>query len=464
MISRIDLTNFRAIGPGRTVLPLKPLTLLVGENGAGKSSILQAIALTAQSATEQPRLQDIVVQGTKWFGGEPKDVYYRHDPSLMLSVGLTTKVSPEWWSKNGLPDVAPWPGMPAWPPTEFSYNWSRQGDAPTAWSHHYELDGKRIWDWLGRLKREPHGWEAVQEASIATKDGNFLGPLRPLKPFERVLPEYMFMPAGALFHSEFPPQEPDSRRADIVASWNEQIAKIASEASRILAPLSSELRQALERVYLIEPLRGKELVVSEAGEARSTGRHGQDLLRLLSTLQVRRERPYERFRKWAAQFGLHSVESGVQADKLDLSALDLNGVAVRMTEFATGSFQGLLLAAQIILAPSQSVLLIEEPESNMHPAYEKELASLFAEGVQIGQQLVVTTHSEILVAAVASLVRLGTLHPDSVAVIELSRDDKGVSGREIPITTRGLAEWVRSFTKVEAALSREWSNGIPEEG
>ena len=272
------------------------------------------------------------------------------------------------------------------------------------------------------------------------------------------------MPAGALFHSEFPPQEPDSRRADIVASWNEQIAKIASEASRILAPLSSELRQALERVYLIEPLRGKELVVSEAGEARSTGRHGQDLLRLLSTLQVRRERPYERFRKWAAQFGLHSVESGVQADKLDLSALDLNGVAVRMTEFATGSFQGLLLAAQIILAPSQSVLLIEEPESNMHPAYEKELASLFAEGVQIGQQLVVTTHSEILVAAVASLVRLGTLHPDSVAVIELSRDDKGVSGREIPITTRGLAEWVRSFTKVEAALSREWSNGIPEEG
>ena len=50
MFTRIDLTNFRAIGPRPLNLPLRPLTLPVGENGSGKSSVLQAIALTAQSA------------------------------------------------------------------------------------------------------------------------------------------------------------------------------------------------------------------------------------------------------------------------------------------------------------------------------------------------------------------------------------------------------------------------------
>jgi predicted ATPase len=36
MFSRIDLTNFRAIGAERMSVPLKPLTILVGENGSGK--------------------------------------------------------------------------------------------------------------------------------------------------------------------------------------------------------------------------------------------------------------------------------------------------------------------------------------------------------------------------------------------------------------------------------------------
>ena len=136
---------------------------------------------------------------------------------------------------------------------------------------------------------------------------------------------------------------------------------------------------------------------------------------------------------------------------------------MQLSEFATGSFQGLLLAAQVILAQPESVLLLEEPESNMHPAYEKELAGLLADGVQLGHQLIATTHSEILVAAVASLVRRQVLRPEQVAIIELSRGPHGISGRELGITDRGLSEWVKSFSAVEATLSKEWTDGIPEE-
>ena len=463
MFSRIDLTNFRAIGPRPLSLPLRPLTLLVGGNGAGKSSILQSIALTAQSATEQPRLQDMVVTGTKWTGGDAGDVYYRHDASLPLAVGLTSLIDGARWSKSGLAPKAPWSVLGAWPPMEFTYSWTREGAQTTAWSHRYQLDGVSIWDWLGRLKRESHGWEAIQEVSILTESRGLAGPIRPLRSFDRVLPEQMFMAPGQLFNLDLSVPPGSDLGVAMDAAWKAQITKVALEAAGVLAPLAADLRDSLQRVLLIEPLRGQKLVSADAGSAQSTGSHGQDLLRLLSTLEIRSKRPWERFRAWAERFGLRSVDSGMQADELNLSAVDLNGVNVQLSEVATGSFQGLLLAAQVILAQPESILLIEEPESNMHPAYEKELAALLADGVQLSHQIIATTHSEILVAAVASLVRRQVLRPDQVGIVELSRDPEGISGKALGITSQGLSEWVKSFTAVEATLSKEWTDGIPEE-
>jgi predicted ATPase len=48
MISRVVIKNFKSIGEAAVDLELKPLTLLVGPNGGGKSSILEAIAVASQ--------------------------------------------------------------------------------------------------------------------------------------------------------------------------------------------------------------------------------------------------------------------------------------------------------------------------------------------------------------------------------------------------------------------------------
>lgn len=52
MISRVAITNFKSIGDPGVDLELKPLTLLVGPNGGGKSSILEAIAVASQRHTK----------------------------------------------------------------------------------------------------------------------------------------------------------------------------------------------------------------------------------------------------------------------------------------------------------------------------------------------------------------------------------------------------------------------------
>jgi len=50
MLSRVVIKNFKSIGERGVHLELKPLTLLVGPNGGGKSSILEAIAVVSQNS------------------------------------------------------------------------------------------------------------------------------------------------------------------------------------------------------------------------------------------------------------------------------------------------------------------------------------------------------------------------------------------------------------------------------
>ena len=48
MLKAIELENFKAFGE-RTRIEFAPITLIVGENSAGKSSILQALNLLKQT-------------------------------------------------------------------------------------------------------------------------------------------------------------------------------------------------------------------------------------------------------------------------------------------------------------------------------------------------------------------------------------------------------------------------------
>ena len=58
------------------------------------------------------------------------------------------------------------------------------------------------------------------------------------------------------------------------------------------------------------------------------------------------------------------------------------------------------------------VLMIDEPEINLHPANQRKLARLFAMLVKAGIRVFVTTHSDYIVREINALIRLGSLSDD----------------------------------------------------
>jgi AAA15 family ATPase/GTPase len=54
MITSLEILNFRSFGD-RATIPLAPITLVLGQNSAGKSSILHALTLLKQTREGRER-------------------------------------------------------------------------------------------------------------------------------------------------------------------------------------------------------------------------------------------------------------------------------------------------------------------------------------------------------------------------------------------------------------------------
>ena len=120
----------------------------------------------------------------------------------------------------------------------------------------------------------------------------------------------------------------------------------------------------------------------------------------------------------------------------------------------------------------ENVLIVEEPESHLHPAMQVEFTRQLAAVVRSGVRVIVTTHSEWLLEELANLVQLSglsssnrggikygdeALSPNDVGVwlFEPKNRPKGSFVKEIPLNESGL--FPSGFSAVASALHNDWA-------
>ena len=93
MLRSLELENFKAFG-ARACIPFAPITLIFGENSAGKSTILQALNLLKQTRESRetgalllPRAENGIVDL-----GSFKELLFDHDLKRTLSMRIETKL------------------------------------------------------------------------------------------------------------------------------------------------------------------------------------------------------------------------------------------------------------------------------------------------------------------------------------------------------------------------------------
>ena len=79
------------------------------------------------------------------------------------------------------------------------------------------------------------------------------------------------------------------------------------------------------------------------------------------------------------------------------------------------------------------LLIIEEPESHLHPAMQTAFAGELARLARSGVRVMLTTHSEWMLEALANLVRMGDLPKP---------EREGITGSELALSSGDVGAWM----------------------
>jgi predicted ATPase len=120
-----------------------------------------------------------------------------------------------------------------------------------------------------------------------------------------------------------------------------------------------------------------------------------------------------------------------------------------------------VIVALLVVKPGQIVYL-EQPEIHLHPRAQVSLAETIARAVNRGVQVIVETHSELLLLGIQRLVAVGELAPDKVKLHWFTRDDEGVT-RVTPAVLDeegSFGDWPVDFADVSMQAMRAYLDAV----
>jgi hypothetical protein len=131
---------------------------------------------------------------------------------------------------------------------------------------------------------------------------------------------------------------------------------------------------------------------------------------------------------------------------------------VNIADAGFGVSQVLPIVVALRAASKGRIVYVEQPEIHLHPRAQVAMASLLADAAKRGVRLVVETHSALLLLAVQTLVAKGQLDPALVKLHWFERDKDGathVHSGELDEQGR-FGDWPEDFGHVELRAEQEY--------
>jgi hypothetical protein len=187
-------------------------------------------------------------------------------------------------------------------------------------------------------------------------------------------------------------------------------------------------RSSAERVYRVEPrqLAAKDYVGRRATEIPRLLYESPTLLEELNGWLQRVEIPYRLI------VDPLEIRGGGGADVRQTGLFELNAelshtqnARINLCDVGHGLFKQLALPIQVFLG-RDLIITIEEPETNVHPRLQAEIADLFIDAVlNRGHEIFAEAHSEILSLRLRRRINEGKISPEDVRLFYVHAPDNG---------------------------------------
>lgn len=417
MLTHLKLENFkiwRSTGPIR----LAPITLLLGTNSSGKSSLIQSLLLIRQTIKSNDPNLDLDLgnpdAGDSVTLGQFKDLLCRHgaasESTSATQVGIEFR-----WSEDGQPENS----------ALFSARYGR-GPAGSAELMFLRLgqDGQGF-----TVQRSRRG---IYRLNLATQTRS-LG------------------------------QSADFRPQRSFAFSASALNKLGVKGE-LIKPIGPALLNELERIIYLGPVR-RLAQRDYVWAGRMPAHIGDDGAKAVDALiasgvayQAAKKRNqdlpeqaylFEQTIHWLKKMNL---ADGLSTRTLGNSAryellLENDGQASNIKDVGVGVSQVLPVIVAALFAQPGHIVIVEEPESHLHPLAQSKLAELLAQvSKERNVQFIVETHSEHLFRRMQTLIAREEVSVADAAMYFVERDGKNANLLPLKVDDLGrVKNWPEGF-------------------
>lgn len=425
MFTSIHLKNFKCYRDSG-VIPLAPLTLIVGPNNSGKSSVLQALSLLSQTARDESSAA-LVTSGPLVDAGGFHDIHNVHAPRTRptFSIAITREAFERIESDREGQHFSGSNSLFV----EFGFD-SGSNQIFTRRTHLSDSEGSLI-----KMSRTGR-WKSRFGSSTDDLPVKFV--------FRNFLP----------FLVPVEKSQAKGGKRKLTASQQRAYSNIT-----MLDIQSFIWSNVLDAMRHIAPLRTKVPWYYGTGRRSSSdlGPGGENVVRAIAGHPMMPGSSKEKLdtaldhwmsdklelvrRIWIDQIGSrHGVYS--------LLAQDAGGTdAINVAGMGEGISQVLPIVVRSLLSPHNECLLIEQPEVHLHPRAQANLGDLFVETASRNQrQVIIETHSEHLLLRIRRRVAEGKIKPSKVSILFVEKNGKESTIRPLELNRNGhFNDWPEGF-------------------
>jgi len=428
MFTRLKLGQFKA-WKSTGDIALKPVTMLLGTNSSGKSSLIQSLLLLKQTA---------------------------QSPDRTVHLNLGGDETNDLFNFGGFEDVL----------NQFI-------DGPRQFSIEFDfkrpsVDRVQAGTFECSYGQTSSGSVAIQELSLRTRDRRFRAVRRDKGAFS-VFVDDETPPRFKGRH--YAPERSIAFSADAIAALDKD--------GQLVEDVSLAIRRELENISYLGPLRRKPerdypWNKTKPGELGSDGKGAIDAL-LASALLRGEDQNYvvNGVSNWLARMKVADrleVRQQGRSNRYEL-IVHRDGVACNLRDVGIGVSQVLPVLIASYFAPTGSTIILEEPEIHLHPLAQATLAELFvAVSKERSVQFIVETHSEHLFRRMQTLIAKQEMKHEASAMYFVERAGKAAQLRTLDVDDFGrVKNWPAGFfgdalgeTREQARLMFERKKGATE--
>lgn len=432
--------NFRCF-PDTDWIDIKPLTILIGPNNSGKTSLITPLLLIKQTLGCGDDSVPLMTKGPLIDAGSFKDLIARHNTSLPLRLSLRFHHhTPEKGEKI--------PKIGYMPPGEISVSFtSTQGLTP----NDFQLEEYEIFDTYSQpyLSRKRISNKQFSLQFHPTKKPN----PKTLKLIDLDQP-LKFLFTDQLVHDLFNEtikKHSKNKRGNTIRTISFDAGTTLYFA--VVSTVAGELKRIFENTTFIGPLReGTKRLYEFSGETpKNVGIKGESTPEIIARGLDKEHRKW--IKKWidAFEFGgvLQSKRSAYDTYFLEvIKKGNKEKSSVNLADMGFGFSQVLPLIVQSAYLPKDGLLITEQPEIHLNPKLQCILADLFVDTAKAGKQVLIETHSEHFLLRLRRLVAEGRISPEEIGIYFIEKTDNGSSIRSIPLHSNGhisSEDWPHGF-------------------